>query len=195
MRLALVALLAFALLAPGASALDAFPAGTRLGELEARFLLRLPEGGALAVESSAPVRVALVTPGAETGGLVPAPATLAALADSRWRGLEGMHELVVVRSDARTAVALLVSDGSQAGLALDWPAAPAKPVPAPGAPFAVAALALAGALQPGLRRRRMPLRRRPSRRIVSVRLPMWLLTIRTLPWKRSVICSGFAPKR
>lgn len=138
MRLALLAVM---LLAPTAAALDAFPTETKLGATEARFLVRLPQGGHVTVEANASVRVALVAPGAAAPALSPAPATLAPPRAPEWHGLGGVYELVVQRDDPRQDVGLLVEDGTTSGLALDWPAAPPKRVPAAGAALAVLALA------------------------------------------------------
>lgn len=183
MRLALLALL---MLAPSALALDAFPEETTLGRTEARLRVRLPEGGPLRVEAEPPVEVALAG-----GASVPTPATLAVPADATWHGLSGVVEVVVRREKASEPVTLMLSDGTGAGVAYEWPAQRETPQ-APA--VAVLAVALVAA-HIGRSSWRARLSRRTRRRIVSPRLPMWLLTMRTLPSKRSVSCSGLWPKR
>lgn len=138
----LLALAALLLAAPTAAALDAFPTETRLGATEARFLVRLPQGGDVSVEAHGAVAVALVARGAEAERLLAAPATLTPPAASAWHGLDGVYELVARRDDPREQVTLFVRDGSGSGLALDWPPMPPKRVPAGAVALTVVALAL-----------------------------------------------------
>lgn len=148
-------LLAALVLLPTVAALDAFPTETRLGATEARFLVRLPDGGALRVSSDGAVEIALVAPGEEPFAFVPVNASFPVDAASVWHGLPGVVQIVARRADPAQAVTLDVDDGA-GGVTLEWPAeralestatpaaepgiAAARWVPAPGA------LALAGVL-------------------------------------------------
>lgn len=185
-------------------ALAALPGGTHEGEREVRYLLRVHEGALVRVEADAGVVVALVPPGAvpDEAAFVAAPAELRA-PEGEWHGLPDVVELVARRADPAQAVLLQASEGGS-GVAFEWQAAMRAPVPPREAPLpawlVVAALAVAapGALvvaQAGRRSWRMRRSLRPSLRSVICRLPRWLLTMRTLPLKRSVICSGLWPKR
>lgn len=181
-----ILLLLIALSVPVAAAFDVLPDMATTGPTEARFLVRA--SGPLQVEADGPVLVAVATVGGAPGPMVPAPAALAPPPGAEWHGLAGVFELVVARDDPARPVSLTVTDGRE-GAVLEWPASP-RPVPLPAwAPI------LALALQTGLRSCFTRRRLRPRRRSVSLRFPMWLFTMRTLPLKRSVICSGFAPKR
>ncbi|GEM_PF-4539856 len=134
--------LALLLALPAAAALDAFPAESRLGATEARFLVRLPDGGALRVRADAPVDVALAPPGGEPEAFAPAPASFTVGTATAWHGLPGAVEIVARRADATRPVTLEADDGA-GGVELEWPAqAPARWAPAPGA---LALVGLAGA--------------------------------------------------
>lgn len=149
MRTALVAVLLLCL-APGAVALDLVPTETRLGEHEARLLLRVAPGAALDVRADPPVEASWAAPGDAPAAALPTPARLEVRAGA-WHGLDGMVEVILRRDDPTQAVALEVEDGSAVGIALDWPAA-ARDVPLPGA--LVVAAALVALLPPTRRGRR-----------------------------------------
>lgn len=193
---ALALVLAATALAHPARGLAALPGETRLGDAEARYLLRVHEGALVRVEAGPGVLVALVPPGAPApeAAFAAAPAELRA-PEGEWHGLVGVVELVARRADPAQDVLLLASEGGS-GVMFEWQAAAEAPVAPRDVPLpawlVMAALVLA---QSGRRSWRMRRSLRPSLRSVTVRLPRWLLTISTLPLKRSVICSGLWPKR
>ena len=140
MRLALLlALLAL----PGAAAADVLASQEPLGAHEARLLVRT-RSGAVRVDAEPPVRVAGVAPGADAAALAETPATLEA--PHTWRGIERVVELVLRREDPSVAVALILDEGGNTGVWVEWPAAPRErdAVPSPAA-LAFAAV-VAGAL-------------------------------------------------
>lgn len=154
MRRALLAALLLA--APTAVALDALPTYTRLGDEEARVLVRLPHGGRLLVEAAPGVRVGVTEPEGPTPELTPAPAEFAVEArapEASWHGLSGTVDVVARRDDPRQAVMLVIRDASGGGTEVEWPAAPEprRWLPAPDALAAVAAVAIAVALATGRR--------------------------------------------
>ena len=139
MRLALVAAL---LLAPTAAALDALPTHVKLGDTEARFLLRQPRGGVVEVEGDGEALVAVSEPEGLPGAFarVPASFTVEARPPERsWHGLTGTFELVARRAEPTQDVRLRVRDAAGGGTEFEWPAAPERDVPA-GAWVALAAL-------------------------------------------------------
>ncbi|MEA3201882.1 MAG: hypothetical protein QOE90_3310 [Thermoplasmata archaeon] len=138
-------LLAALLVAPSALALDAFPTESRLGATEARFLVRLPQGGMLHVEADgAAVQVAVAPAEGEPGAFAAAPATFEVDATSVWHGLPGTVALIARRADPARPVTLDVDDGA-GGAQLEWPAAPtpARGVPGPGAAAVVGIVVVA----------------------------------------------------
>lgn len=143
MRVALLAVLA---LAPTAAALDVLPSHASFGDVEARVLVRLAEGGALHLDGSPGLLVGLAHPGAEPTSLAPVPAALEvplAPPESSWHGLVGTVEVVARRPDARQDATLSVRDASGSGASYEWPAAPAAEVP--DAPVAAAMMIMGAA--------------------------------------------------
>lgn len=151
------ALLLLALALPTAAALDSFPAESQLGATEARFLLRVQDDGPVMLTADAPgALAALVAPGDEPAQWARLPATLTPSV-GEWHGLQGVTELRLRRENASQALVLSASDGSGAGVLLEWPAAEAlatqgarHETPDAGA---AAALMAVGALAYGRRRR------------------------------------------
>lgn len=135
------ALLLALVLAPGALALDVLPTDAVLGDTQARVVVRTRDA-TLNVSATPPVLA-----GAEGAALGSTPRTVAA--NGTWHGLEGAVVVVLEREDARTAVDLVIEDGSSVGLSFAWPAT-SRALPAP--PL-VGLLGLAALAALGRRRR------------------------------------------
>lgn len=118
--LLVLALAAVALL-PGAAAVDLLPTEARFGADEARLLLRSSSGD-VRVVTDPPVRGAGVAPGAAATELDETP--LLVDATHVWRGIEGIVEIVLVRDDPRRGVDIIVEDGSNTGVWVEWPSSP-----------------------------------------------------------------------
>lgn len=141
---AVFALLALPLAAPSAMALDVLPAESRLGDDEARLVVRAE--GMLVVRTEPPILVALA--GEDQGAL--APRTLAA--NGSWRGMDGVLELRLRREHAAAAVDVYLEDDAEGGAWIEWPgsasavsAAAAREAPGSGAVVTLATLALGAA--------------------------------------------------
>lgn len=126
--LALALAPALALLPGTALAVDLLPTEVSFDDTEARILVRSQEGS-VRVETTPVVMAAASAPGTDAGEFAPTPRVLAA--DRTWHGLDGVVVVVLKRAEAKQAVDVVIEDGSQTGVWLDWPAAHRR-VPAPG---------------------------------------------------------------
>ncbi|HVM45990.1 MAG TPA: hypothetical protein VM582_08660 [Candidatus Thermoplasmatota archaeon] len=144
MRRALLVLAALLALAPPAAAVDLLASEARLGEHEARLLVRSPTGS-VNVRTEPAVLVGGARPGGAPGELAPAPVALRA--SHVWHGLDGVVEVVLVRERAGETVDVVLEDGATAGLWVEWGAAVAATRPVPG-PSALAAALVAAMLIP-----------------------------------------------
>lgn len=129
-----LALLALALLAPGAVAADLLPTEAVLGEGEARFVVR-SASGEVVVRTEPPVLAAAA--GEEVFDLTPRTLRSTGL----WRGMEGVVEVVLRRDDPTTPVDVILEDGSTTGVWVEWPARPAQ-TPGAGLASVLAAVAV-----------------------------------------------------
>jgi len=129
--LALLGLLAL-LLAPTAAAVSALEDAPRLGPREARLIVRAE--GEIAIAADLPI-------------------TWTVVALDSWHGLAGAIELVL-RRDADEARVVDVTDGSGAGLTLEWPPS-GRGAPAVGAMPLALVLALAAWSRERLKERRV----------------------------------------
>ena len=120
MRPLLVAVLAVAL-APRAAALDVLPSESRLGDTEARILVRAA-GGEVTVRAEPPVLAGVEG----SDDRAPTPRTLRATGN--WRGMEGIVIVELERADASVPVEIVLEDGAggagrAAGAWIEWPGA------------------------------------------------------------------------
>lgn len=119
MRLALPLALFLLALAPCASAVDLLPTEVSFGKDEARLLVRSSTGSVqLTAEPS--VRAGGAEPGGVAHELASTPLTLEAT--YVWRGIDGIVEVVLQRDDPRVAIDIIIEDGANTGVWVEWPA-------------------------------------------------------------------------
>ena len=141
MRWLLLALLVAAF--PTARAADLLASEVAWGPEEATLVVRA-SGPSLRLSAEPAILVGLAK-----GELAATPRELPA--EGTWRGMTGVVELVLRRSDPETAVDVVIEDAGGTGLWIEWPAAE-RATPLPGV------LALLGTLAVARLRRRPRLR-------------------------------------